>query len=61
MKSARACAFRCEFDMQTLVSTRGRAFPLGLLAARLRCPRCGSRQVVVMYDPPAGADRVATG
>jgi hypothetical protein len=48
MKSVRECLFRCELDMETIVCTRGRAFPLGLLAERLRCPRCGSRQVVVI-------------
>ena len=57
MKSRRACLFRCELDMQTLVCTRGRAFPLARLAERLRCPRCGSRRVTVMYDPAGGAAR----
>src|SRR5262245_51257934 len=59
MKSVRGCVYRCELDMETLVCTRGRAFPLALLADRLRCPRCGSRQVSVMYDPPSGAGRVS--
>lgn len=39
MKSIRRCAFRCELDVQTLVLTRGRAFPMGDLASRLRRPR----------------------
>ncbi len=38
--------------------TRGRDFPLSLLAERLRCPRCGSRRVAVIYDPPAGIGRI---
>jgi hypothetical protein len=59
MKSARPCTFRAELCMQTLVMTRGRAFPLGLLAERLRCPRCGSREVAVIYDPPAGTRQAA--
>ena len=31
--------------METLVWTRGRAFPLSQLESRLRCPGCGSRYV----------------
>jgi hypothetical protein len=61
MKSTRECVFRCELDMETLVCTRGRAFPLARLAERLRCPRCGSRQVSVVYDAPSGANRVSAG
>ena len=41
--------------METLVWTRGRAFPLSRLESRLRCPRCGSRHVVVLYQPPRHA------
>lgn len=52
-KSSRQCTYRAELDMETLVCTRGRAFPLSRLDSRLRCPRCGSRSMVVMYDPPA--------
>jgi hypothetical protein len=39
---------------ETLVWTRGRAFPLSRLESRLRCPRCGSGYVVVLYEPPRG-------
>ena len=39
--------------METLVWTRARAFPLSRLESQLRCPRCGSRYVVVLFDPPA--------
>src|SRR3954467_14878383 len=35
MKSTRECVFRCELDMETLVCTRGRAFPLARLSERL--------------------------
>jgi DNA-directed RNA polymerase subunit RPC12/RpoP len=55
MKSIRACIFQCELDMETLVCTRGRDFPLSRLESRLRCPRCGSRRVVAMYEPPTDA------
>ena len=41
--------------METLVWTQGRAFPLSRLESRLRCPRCGSRYVVVLYEPPRRA------
>ena len=47
--------YRKELDMETLVWTRGRAFPLSRLESRLRCPRCGSRYVVVLYEPPRRA------
>ncbi len=51
-QSSRECNYRKELDMETLVWTRGRAFPLSRLESRLRCPRCGSRYVVVLYQPP---------
>jgi len=49
------CNYRCDLDMETLVWTRGRGFPLSRLESRLRCPRCGSRNVVVLYHPPRRA------
>jgi hypothetical protein len=49
MKRKRACVFRCELDMETLVATRGRDFPLARLAQRLRCPRCGAREIAVAF------------
>ena len=49
-QSSRECSYRKE-----LVWTRGRAFPLSRLDSRLRCPRCGSRYVVVLYEPPRRA------
>jgi len=48
----RECSHRMELDIETLVWTRGRDFPRSRLESRLRCPRCGSRSVVVMYHPP---------
>lgn len=53
MKRHRECVFGSELDMATLVWTRGRGFPLGLLESRLRCPRCGSRRVRVTFTVPA--------
>jgi hypothetical protein len=54
-KSSRECGYRKELDLETLVWTRGRAFPLSRLEARLRCPRCGSRDIVCLFEPPASA------
>ena len=54
MKSIRECHYRCELDLETLVCTRGRAFPLSTLETRLRCPRCGSLRMAVMFEPPNG-------
>ena len=51
-QSNHACTYRKELDMETLVWTRGRAFPLSRLESRLRC---GSRDVVVLYQPPSRA------
>jgi hypothetical protein len=53
--SRRECNYRKELDIETLVWTRGRAFPLSRLESRLRCPRCASRSVVVLYQPPRSA------
>jgi DNA-directed RNA polymerase subunit RPC12/RpoP len=61
MKTIRACVFTAELDMQTLVCTRGRDFPLSWLQVRLRCPKCGSRRVVVMFEPPTTAYPQRTG
>lgn len=51
-KSSRECRDRQELDVETLVCTRGRDFPLALLYNRLKCPRCGSRHIDVRYGPP---------
>lgn len=53
IKRQRECGYRTTLDMETLVCTRGRDFPLDQLASRLRCPRCGSRYVRVVYCPPS--------
>ncbi len=55
MKRVRECVYGGELDMQTLVWTRGRDFPLARLESRLKCPRCGSRRVRLAFSvPPAG-------
>jgi hypothetical protein len=53
LKHKRECDYRAELDMETLVCTRGRDFPLAWLASRLRCQRCGCRRVSVMFGPPS--------
>ena len=60
MKSVRSCLMTYELDMMTMLFTRGRDFPLAMLASRLRCPRCGSRSVAVFFEPPANAGRQRT-
>jgi hypothetical protein len=52
MRSIRECVYSQELDLETLVWTRGASFPLSDLAARLKCPMCGSRQVRLMYTVP---------
>lgn len=52
MKSVRECVYSHELDMTTLVWTRGLNFPLSMLAERLKCPRCGSRRVKLMFQVP---------
>lgn len=61
MKRRRECVYGGELDMATLLWTRGRDFPLGLLESRLRCPRCGSRRLRVAFIVPASSGRVRTG
>jgi Zn finger protein HypA/HybF involved in hydrogenase expression len=53
MKSIPECKFSRELDMETLVCTRGRDFPIARLAERLRCPRCKSRRVRVVWKYPS--------
>jgi hypothetical protein len=46
------CNTSTDLDLKTLVWTRGEAFPLNLLESRMRCPRCGSRTVTVLFEVP---------
>jgi hypothetical protein len=52
MKSIRECKHGAELDLETLVWTRGRDFPISWLESRMKCPRCGSRRVRIVYDVP---------
>lgn len=53
MKRHRECAYWAELGLETLVWTRGRAFPLSWLQTRLRCPACGSRHVAIAFVVPS--------
>jgi hypothetical protein len=55
MKRIRECKASIELDLDTLIWTRGAAFPVSMLESRLKCPRCGSRRVVLLFDLPAGS------
>jgi hypothetical protein len=55
LKHKRRCDCRGTLDLQTLVCTRGRDFPLARIAERLRCPQCGCRRVAVMFGPPSNS------
>lgn len=59
MKRRRECVYGGELDMTTLVWTRGRAFPLGLLESRLRWPslRIAARARGLHRVAPIGARR----
>jgi hypothetical protein len=50
MKSVRECKAIIRLDLDTLVWTRGATFPVLMLEGRLKCPRCGSRRVVLLFD-----------
>jgi hypothetical protein len=49
----RGCLGKAELDLHTLIWTRGTAFSLTSLEARLKCPMCGSRKVAVIFDVPS--------
>ena len=58
MKRRRECVAGAKLDLQTLMWTRGRDFPLSSLEARMKCPTCGSRKVRIMYDVPPTTQQV---
>lgn len=47
MHRHKECVYRAELDMETLVWTR-----LSRLETQLRCPMCGSREVVLLFSIP---------
>jgi hypothetical protein len=50
-----ACRYSAPLDLLTLVCTRGRTFPLSLLASRMACPNCGERPVLLTFEIPGAA------
>jgi hypothetical protein len=42
-----------KLDLAALVWARGGAFPISGFETRLKCPRCGARRAVVIFEPPA--------
>jgi hypothetical protein len=61
MKAIRECTARAELDLETLVWTRGRDFPITRLDSRMKCPRCGSRKVLVAFESPPAEARMRAG
>ncbi len=61
MKSIRECHESRELDLATLVWTRGDSFPIDLLASRMKCPRCNSRKVALLFNVPGIPNRSAAG
>lgn len=55
MKRYPACIHSYALDLDTLIWTRGHRFPLSDLSSRLKCPRCGSRRVTLLYTLPSDA------
>jgi hypothetical protein len=53
MKTVRECKASIRLDLETLIWTRGAAFPVSMLESRLKRPRCGSRRVVLLFDLPS--------
>jgi hypothetical protein len=60
-RSARECHASLTADIDTLLWTRGRGFPLADLGSRMKCPRCGSRRISVAFEVPGGGQRLAAG
>jgi hypothetical protein len=51
-RCVRKCHYSATLDMQTMVWTRGRNFPISRLSSRLMCPRCRCRDVSLMFSLP---------
>lgn len=58
-KSVRECHASLSADVETLLWTRGRTFPISGLETRMKCPRCGSRRVSIAFEVPRGDVRAS--
>jgi hypothetical protein len=61
MKAIALCTHNEELDLRTLVWTRGAAFPVSLLASRMKCPACGSSRVFLSFTVPGQPARKKVG
>jgi hypothetical protein len=61
MMRVRECIYGGELDLPTFFWTRGRDFPVGMVSAQLKCPRCGSRAVRVAFIVPPTSARTRVG
>jgi hypothetical protein len=59
MKSVRGCVAYVDVDLPSLIWTRGRDFPIARLDTRMKCPKCGSRRVLVAFESPKNAGAAA--
>src|SRR5437868_6092631 len=55
LKSVPPCIGRFELSLATMLWTHGRRCPLTHLTGRLRCPKCGSTWVMMMWVAPLEA------
>lgn len=56
LKAKTPCIGQHELSLSTMIWTHGRRCPIGYLQGRLRCPKCGSTNVMLMWiGPPARA------
>jgi hypothetical protein len=53
IKRIRECIYSSQLDLETIVWTRGSNFPIALLASRLKCPRCHSDRVSIIFHTPS--------
>ena len=60
MKRVRECVHGADLDLDTLIWTRGRDFPVARLESRMKCPRCGSRRVRLLFTVPPQTARAAS-
>jgi hypothetical protein len=58
LRSVKPCIGQHELSLHTMIWTHGRRCPIGYLQGRLRCPKCGSTSIMLMWvSPPAPAAR----
>jgi hypothetical protein len=53
MKSVSEYKASVRLGLDTLIWRRGAAFPVSMIEGRLKCPRCGSWRIVLLFDFPS--------